>query len=208
MSHAPKITVLFFSDTTLPAFIHTPAGRALTGDLLVECSLQPTLGFALNLETPANYPGLAGLLGETDIGALAHAAEQLPAPIVLAPGAPASLTALRSALATLRRPDPRLKTVTLLIPFEMAKPLGAALALADRFAIAWDAAAFPHEALLDFARWLRDEKLLHAENFAGLFPYAAAPLDPAHAARLGAILAPAADRHAGIPRAPIALAAR
>jgi hypothetical protein len=200
MSTPPRITCLFFTDATVTAFLNAPAGRALAGDLLVECGFAPALGFALNLETPANYPGVAGLLGETDIGALAHAAELLPAPILLAAGAPVSPVALRSALARLRRPDERLRAITLLVPLAAARALGSALAVADRFAVAWDAAAFPHEELVEFAQWLAAEKLVHAGNFAGLFPYADDAPDPAHAARLAALLAPAAAQHAGIPR--------
>ena len=31
----PKITCLFFTDPSLPAFLRTPAGQSLAGDLLV-----------------------------------------------------------------------------------------------------------------------------------------------------------------------------
>lgn len=186
----PKITCLFFTDASLPGFLNTPAGRTLAGDLLVECSAQPALGYALNLETPANYPGIAGLLGGVDVGTLAHPTEALPAPILLAAGAPVSPLALRASLARLLRPDERLRAVTLLVPVAEARALGAALALADRFAIAWDAAAFPHEELADFARWLAAEKILTTENFAGLHAYAPANSSASHAQRLAGLLAP------------------
>ena len=186
----PKITCLFFTDPSLPAFLHPPPGRALAGDLLVECAPHPGLGYVLNLETPANYPGLAGLLGGGDLGTLAHSTDALPAPILLAPGAPVSPLALRAALARLLRPDQRLPAITLLVPVGDAPLFGAALALADRFAIAWDAAAFPHDELLEFARWLAAEKLLAADNFAGLFAYVTTPPTPDHAQRLAGLLAP------------------
>lgn len=186
----PTITCLFFTDPSLPAFLNAPAGRALAGDLLVECASRPALGYALNLETPANYPGVAGLLGGVDIGTLAHPTDALPAPILLAPGAPVSPLAIRAALSRLARPDERLRAVTLLVPVSEARILGAALALADRFAIAWDTTGFPHEELIDFACWLTTEKFLTPANFAGLHAYTTAPAAPDHAKRLDSILAP------------------
>lgn len=205
-SAPPSITCLFFTDPSLPAFLNAPAGRALAGDLLVECALRPALGYVLNLETPANYPGVAGLLGGVDIGTLAHPSDALPAPIILAAGADVSSFAVRSALTRLLRPDDRLRAVTLLVPVTDARTLGAALAVADRFAIAWDAAAFPHEDLVDFARWIATEKLLTAENFAGLHAYAPAGHSPAHAQRLGTLLAPLASRVPGFPAGITAVA--
>lgn len=193
----PKITCLFFTAPSLPAFLNAPAGRALCGDLLVECALLPALGYVLNLETPANYPGVAGLLGGVDLGTLAHPSDALPAPIILAAGAPVSPLALRSSLNRLLLPDERLRALTLLVPVADARALGAALALADRFAVAWDAAAFPHEELLDFTRWLAAEKILTPENFAGLHVYAASPQTAAHTQRLAEILAPFAARLPG-----------
>lgn len=190
----PKITCLFFTDPSLPAFLNGSAGRALAGDLLVECALQPALGYALNLETPANYPGVAGLLGGVDVGTLAHATDALPAPILLAAGAPVSLLAIRAALTRLARPDDRLRAVTLLVPISDVRALGAALALADRFAIAWDASSFPHEELVEFVRWLAQEKLLTTANFAGLHAYASNPVSTGHTQRLDALLAPFGTR--------------
>lgn len=182
----PTLTCLFFNDASLPAFLNAPAGRALAGDLLVECGLQPALGYVLNLETPTNYPGVAGLLGGVDLGSLAHPTEALPAPILLAAGAPVSVSAVRSALAHLQRPDDRLAAITLLVPVSDARILGAALAVADRFAIAWDVTAFPHEDLTDFARWLAAEKL----PLSAVHAYATTAPSPAHAQRLAALLQP------------------
>lgn len=185
----PRITCLFFSDATVPAFLGTAPGRTFAGDLLVECGLRPALSFLLNVETPANYPGVAGLLGGTDMGALAHPSDRLPAPILLAAGTAVSPAAVRSGLELLRRPDERLQAVTLLVPIMDARSLGAALAIADRFAIAWNAQAFPHEELLDFARWLGGEKLLTPENFAGCFAYAPEKPDAVHVQKLTALYA-------------------
>jgi hypothetical protein len=191
---APQLTCVFFSDVSVASFLNTAAGRPLAGDLLVECGRHPALGFILNVETPANFPGLAGFLGGVDIGALAHPTDRLPAPILLAPGTPVSAAAWRAAIARFRRPDDRLDAVTLLVPLGDARELGAALAGADRFAIAWDTAAFPHEELTEFGTWLAAEKILTGENFAGLFPYSIEPQDPTHEQRLAALLAPLGGR--------------
>lgn len=194
----PVLTCLFFSDATVPAFLRSPAGQPFAGDLLVECALKQTLSHVLNLETPQQYPGLAGLLGGVDVATLALPTELLPAPIILAAGTALSPFALRSALPLLQRPDERLRGVTLLVPVTDARAVGAALAVADRYAIAWHAAAFPHEELVDFARWLAAERLLTTDNFAGLHPYAVGAADPAHAQKLAALLAPLAARAPGL----------
>jgi hypothetical protein len=199
----PVVTCLFFTDSTVPAFLHSSAGRALAGDLLVECALHPSLSFVLNLETPPNYPGVAGLLGGADVGTLAHPTDLLPASIILAAGATVSPVAVRTALARLIHPDDHLRAITLLVPIAEARALGAALALADRYAIAWNATAFPHEELVEFARWLAAEHLLSADNFAGLYPYATSLVDAAHAQKIAALLVPFAARVPGF-RAAIA----
>ena len=81
-----------------------------------------------------------------------------------------------------------------------ARVLGAALALCDRFAIAWDVAEFPHEELVEFARWLAAERLITRGNFTGVFAYARAAPEPAHAQRVAALLA-----SLQIPLAPAAV---
>lgn len=194
---APKLTCLFHSDTSVTALLNSPAGRALAGDLLIECAARPSLGFALNLETPASYPGVAGLLGGIDLSTLAHPSEKLPAPIVLAPGAPVSVSAVRSALNLLTRPDERVGQITFLVPVGEARSLGSVLALCERFAIAWDVATFPHEELVDFARWLGAERLVDRANFAGVHAYAAEMPDAAHARSISQLLA-----SLGVPEAP------
>lgn len=203
---APRLTCLFHDSATIASFLNTDAGRPFGGDLMVECSREPALSLVLNLETPPTYPGISGLLGGVDIGSLAHPSDHLPAPVILGAGAPVSFSAIRSALALLRKPDERLSAVTLLVRLSDARPLGAALAWAERFAIAWDVGAFPHEELLDFGRWLAAERLLNRANFSGLFPYATVAPEPAQARRLTALLAPYAGRipqlHAGILASP------
>jgi hypothetical protein len=188
----PQIHCVFHSSPTVAALLSTPAGKSFACDLLVECAPAPALGFALSLETPANYPGLVGLLGGADIASLAHASERLPAPIVLAPGTPGQAAATRAALALLAAPDERIQGLTLLVPFDYAPALGAALAIADRFTLAWDVSEFPHESLLDFSRWLGRERLCPRERFAGVIAYASQPLTAAHSQRLAALLAPLA----------------
>jgi hypothetical protein len=199
---APLITCLFHSHATVTALLNAPAGRTLAGDLLVECSRRPSIGLMLNLETPANYPGVAGLLGGIDPTALANHSDGLPAPIILAAGEEVAVDAVRSALMLLARAHERLKNITLLVPIGAARSFGAALALGDRFAIGWDVAQFPHEELIEFARWLGGERLLERRNFAGVFAYGAEPLDPGHQKKIAMLLASLAL--AGVPAEVIA----
>jgi len=176
--------------------LNNPAARPLTGDLLIECAPLPALNFGLNFETPANYPGIAGLLGGGDISSLANATDLLPAPIVLAPGASSSPCATRAALALLRRPDERLSHLTLLVPMGHAPTLGAALALASQFTLAWDISEFPHEELVEFAQWLGRERLIDRDSFQGMVAYASQPVSAAHIQRITTLLAPLATvRH-------------
>jgi len=191
-----RLDCLFYtSPATLPAFLATDAARVLLGATLVELAPRPTLAFALNQETPAHYPGLAGLLGGLPLADLALAHARLPAPLVPAPGAPVALATLRAALCVLREKAAAADHLTLLVHVDDAPALGACLHLADRFGIAWDALAHPETGLLDFARWLRDEALLTAANFSGLMPYSATPLDASaarHANRLSRLFAESA----------------
>jgi hypothetical protein len=157
-------------------------------------SAKPARSFVLNLETPANYPGIAGRLGGVDLGTLAHPSEHLPALIILAPGGRVARTALRAALARLQRPDERLAAITLLVPVSEACMLGGALTVAERFTVAWDVSACPHEKIVEFARWLAAQRLCDEESFAGLFPYATGKLGLTHSQRLKKMLGPFALR--------------
>jgi len=196
----PRITCLFHSSLSVAKLLISDAGHAFASDLLVECSPAPALGFTLNLETPATYPGLAGLFGGADIGSLANATDPLPAPIILAPGAATAPGVIRAALPLLRKPDARQIHIMLLVPMSVARSFGAELSLADRFTLAWDVSEFPHEELLEFAQWLGRERLLDRANFDGVIAYATEPIDAAHSQRIAALLAPfaTAERPAGV----------
>lgn len=175
------------SPATLPAFLATGAAEFFCGDLYIEFARRPSLSFALNLETPPAFPGLAGILGGLSLADLSLKPEQLSAPFVPAPGTHVSASVLRSALAALRGLPGAPARITLLVPVDEAPELGAALHLADSHAIAWDAAAHPETDMVEFARWARAEALFTPATFRGLLPYTVQPLDaPAarHASRL------------------------
>jgi hypothetical protein len=199
----PRIHCVFFTDATLPVFLREESGRALAGDLLVELSSAPTLSYALGLDTPAGHPGVAGVLGGLSAADLAVTSPQLPAPIILAAGRSTGLAALRSAIAALRTRQATHRAITLLVPVSDAAALGAALAVAEKFAVAWNVAAFPQAELLDFARWLAAEGLLHGGNFAGLHAYTPELLDgtaAAHVQQLAPLLGTLADAAPGSGR--------
>lgn len=204
----PTITCVFFNDASVAAFLNSAAGRPFAGELLVECALAPTLCFGLNVETPPNFPGIAGLLGGVEVGTLAHGTDLLPAPVVFAPGAPVSATAARSALQRLERTDTRLTAISLLVPMEAARTFGASLAIADRHLIAWDATSAPSDTLVDFARWLATEQLIGAHNFAGLFAYATSAIEFGHAQLVSDLLQPFAARSPLFPAGITAVLAR
>ncbi len=191
-----RLHCLFYtSPASLPGFLSSEAARPFAGDLYIELSTRPALAFALNRETPAHFPGLAGLLGGLPLQELALSIDRLPAKLIPAPGSAPDPAVLRDALGLLRsRPDAPAH-ITLLVPVAQAAVLGAALHLADRFAIAWDANQAPETDLLEFARWARAEHLLAPATFAGLFPYSPIPLDASgarHASRLAKLFAESA----------------
>ena len=90
----------------------------------------------------------------------------------------------------LLQPDPRMNAITLLVPIGDAALIGASLAVCGRFALAWDITEFPHQELIEFARWISAERLIDRGNFAGIFPYATRPIEPAHENRIKELLAP------------------
>ncbi len=197
-----SLTCLFHTDATVPAFLRLPEGRPLAGDLLVECATAPALAFALDLETPAAYPGIAGLLGNLTTKDLAITGDHLPVPIILAPGTAVSPLALQTALDRLRRRNDRHPNITLLVPLSEAHVFGAALALCDRFALAWNATSFPPAALAAGIEALAAEGLIEPSTFAGFFPYTPDLLDGTaarHIGRLAQLLGPLAARFKTIP---------
>ena len=195
----PQLTCLFCSSVTAPQLLCSPAGRDLGGDLLVDCGLQPSFAAGLELELPAEFPGLAGLLGGLPLGDLVRTSKRLPLPFLPAASRPQAAAPVRSALQLLPQCEAGFARITLLVPLADARALGAALAVAHRFAIAWDISEPPHEELTDFARWLDSEPLADRTSFAGLFPYAGREIDPAHRQRLEPALAPLAQ----IGRSPL-----
>lgn len=196
----PNITCVFYTSPTIVGLLVNPASHPPVGNLFVECSTSPSLGYALGLETPTGYPGIAGLLGGASLGSLAYPTDRLPAPVVLAPGTPTAPAAVRAALSVLEQAEGCPAQVVLLVSTGEASALGAALAVADHFLLAWDITEFPHDELLDFARWLGRERLLDRGSFQGVLAYASQPADTAHCERLTTLLAPLATvtRPAGV----------
>ncbi len=129
------------------------------------------------------------MFGGADLGTLANANETLPAPIILAPGATTAPGVIRSAIALLQKPDARQIHIMLLVPMGYARSLGAALAVADSFVLAWDVTEFPHEELIEFAQWLTREHLLDRTSFKGVVAYATGPVEAPHVQRLTTLLA-------------------
>ncbi len=189
----PQLTCLFCTSVTAPRLLCSPAGRDLGGDLLVDCGLAPTFASALELDLPPGFPGIAGLLGGRTLGELLRKSSRLPVPFLPAAAQPAAAAPVRSALQLLPQCDAGFARMTLLVPLADARALGAALAVAHRFAIAWDISEPPQAELADFARWLAEECLADRSSFAGLFPYAGRPIEDAHRQRLEPALAPLAQ---------------
>jgi hypothetical protein len=189
----PQLTCLFCTSVTAPRLLGSPAGRDLGGDLLVDCGLAPTFASVLGLDLLPGFPGVAGLLGSRTFGELVRTSPRLPVPILPAATQPSAAAPVRSALQLLPQSDAGYARMTLLVPLADVRALGAALAVAHRFAIAWDISEPPQAELADFARWLAEENLADRTTFAGLFPYAGRAIEDAHRQRLEPALAPLAQ---------------
>ncbi len=189
----PQLTCLFCTSVTAPRLLCSPAGRDLGGDLLVDCGLAPAFAPVLELDLPAGFPGIAGLFGGRTLGELVRTSPRLPVPILPAAALPSAAAPVRSALQLLPQCEAGFARMTLLVPLADARALGAALAVAHRYAIAWDISEPPHAELADFARWLAEENLADRSSFAGLFPYAGRAIEDAHRHRLEPTLAPLAQ---------------
>lgn len=170
---------------------------------MVEVATAPSLSFTLGLETPANHPGIAGILGSLSLNDLTIENPALPVPAVLAAGGSVGISALRAALHQLQQDPGNHKQITLLIPTTDAEAVGAGLGIADEFAMAWDATALPSPDLIQFAEWLKEEGFNNQESFVGMYPYTPGLLDgtaAAHVHKLGEILGSFAEQTPAIQR--------
>ena len=140
--------------------------------LIAEVAERPTLAHTLDLETPATYPGMAGLLGRTTKPAdlvVKLPGTQLPA--ILAPAqmlTPAVWAAAIRRLATDTRIDgPRL----LLVDAALLPSLVSVLVRAQRIGLVWDLSTPPGDDLGQLLEGLTTEGLLSSTQWAGLLGY-------------------------------------
>jgi hypothetical protein len=173
--------IWIFNDASIAFLLRpdSPLWADFTPGVLVELADRPTLAHAFDLETPANYPGAAGLLGTTTTPAdLVVRLATIPTPTILAPSQPLTPA---TAIAALRRlaPDTRIEGPrVVLLDAALAPAITPALAYATRLGIAWDLSTPPGRELPRLLDALSAESLVRPETWAGLIGY----FSPDHAA--------------------------
>ncbi len=189
---ANSIHCLVYSHPTVVQRLREAAFKPLAGRILVELAPEPTLAHALGLETPASFPGVAGILAKKHpLGDLAVELRELPVPIVLAPGAETSPKALEDAVALL--PDHGTHgQISILVHVRDLDLIRFALASVDKLSVLWDLADLPGSSLTGLADFLAAEDLLTPGFWGGFHPYEHPdrPVPPENREAMEQILAP------------------
>ena len=189
---ANSIHCLVYSHPTVVQRLKEAAFKPLAGRILVEIAPEPTLGHALGLETPANFPGVAGILSKKhNLSDLSVDVRELPVPIILAPGAETSPKALEDAVALLSDHSNH-GQISLLVHVRDLDLVKGALAHVDKLTVLWDLADLPGSSLVSLAEYLASEDLLTPEFWGGFVPYEHTdrPVPPENREALEAILSP------------------
>lgn len=168
MTPPPSLSVIIFHDPSVLSHLgsDSPLFEASSPRLIVEFSAAPILASGLDLDTPAAYPGPAGLLSPDSVPSdLAIACPALACPAILAPGRRIGLSVLGAVLRRLGT-DVSLPSPTVaLVDAKIAPALAPWLAYCSRLGVAVDLGlpftaelastltALDNESLLDPVRW-------------------------------------------------------
>lgn len=160
--------LLFYSDQTILDYLaNQPEGDRAA--LLVELASAPTLAMAAGLQTPSDYPGLAGLCGDLSIQALSVESKKLSAPTILAPSSTGASAPQVWGLRYLQEHFD--KPVTVLIHVSDAEAFAAAWSMADEIGIAWDVATPMPASVTTLVEKLKAEECLSSEAWNGFTIY-------------------------------------
>ncbi len=167
--------IWIFNDASVVSLLN--AGSPLWDDgippgLIVELSAHPTLAYALDLETPASYPGVAGLLGHsTAPGDLVVRLPNVSIPAILAPAGPLTPATAAAALRRLAADHRVIGRRIVLVEASLAPALAPVLAACGRLGVVWDLSAPPGPRLDELLAALAAENLLRDASWAGLLAY-------------------------------------
>ena len=171
MKPQAELNLIVYSNPTVLKHLDMGTLAPSVGEVLVEVALFPTLSYALGMETPAEYPGVAGVLaGRSSLDSLAVQAQGLAKPIVLAPGSGISAAAMDSAIAHLRDSEGG-RRITLLLHVSEWPGLSHAVSCVDRLVVAWDLADMPSDNLPELAAFVAREGLVSKPYWGGFLPY-------------------------------------
>lgn len=200
MNHPTQpLHIWIFNDASVSCLLNakSPLWPDFTPGLLAELSSSPVLAHTLNLETPAGYPGLAGLLGSSTSPAdLAVRLPDLSIPAILSPAQALSPATAFAAIRRLRV-DPRIQgTRLLLLEASLVADYLPGLACVDQLGILWDMSSPPGAPVQNLLSGLEREILQLPGKWAGLLGY----FSPDHHASAGEIEA-AAESMKALPSA-------
>lgn len=173
-SSAQSLHVWIFNDASVASILRpdSPLWPDSIPGLLAELAPRPVLAHALDLETPATYPGLAGLLGPSTAPAdLVIRLPDLPFPAILASAQPLSAASTIAAVRRLASDSRVFGPRVLLVESSIVGDILPALASADRIGLAWDLSTPPGPQLQNLLALLAGENLLRPATWAGLLAY-------------------------------------
>jgi hypothetical protein len=174
--------IWIFNDASIASLLQPdpPLWPGFKPAIIAEVSDRPALAYSLDLETPAAYPGIAGLLGPSTAPAdLAVRLPRLQIPAILAPAQSLNASVWLAALRRLAH-DPRITGPRIvLVDAALAPSLAPVLALADRIGLAWDLSTPPGAPLQALMQVLAQDGILRPETWAGIAAYFSADHVPA-----------------------------
>ncbi|WOO41365.1 hypothetical protein [Rubellicoccus peritrichatus] len=160
--------LLFYSDQSVLDYL-TSLPESERPALLVELASAPTLSFAAGLETPVNYPGLAGLCGELAVEALSVFSKKIAIPAILAPASTSAAAPQVWGLHLLLEHFD--KSVIVLIHISEAEAFDSAWTMADEIGIAWDVATPLSAAVTSLVEKLKAEEYFSSGAWSGFTIY-------------------------------------
>lgn len=134
---------IVFTHPSILRHLSEPPWKLAPQTRLIEMAQTPYLSYALGLETPASYPGIAGFLDpQIKWDELFIESDTLPHyPILLAPQATTVEIQLAGLIATMSNPE--LKQACLLMPLASLPELASLLAYTESIYLAWDSRVLP-----------------------------------------------------------------
>lgn len=148
-------------------------------ELIIEISQGPVFAHYFNMESPANFPGIAGLLNAENTP-LDFAMQVIDSdyPILFAPAQPSSPTILGSALRAIMHHPERPARTDIFIELGLLEDLLPWLHGFSGIGIVYGLASAPSPTLMETIKKLCNEELLSSAEWLGFKAYFSDPVPP------------------------------